>query len=1026
MEEPTTLARRFTTFLNIKPGEERLIGLLALLYFILALAYVFVQSMAFGVFIAEYGVEGLPFSYITIAVLASIVALLYIRLGGRVSFSKLLSINLAFLGAATLLIWLALNTRLYHSTAFILPLWFQIVVNLGNLAVWPLAGILFDFRQGKRLFPLIGAGNWLGNIIGGLLVPVLVRSIGTSHLLLLAVLSLTASLVVLRIITRSYLREKPAAPQKPHTRTAARPRRLSGGWLTERYIVLIFAYTLLWWVAFFFVDNIFLDRASAQYPDASQLTGFIGQLVSMMGIVALITSTLVTSRLIARFGLRAGLLGMPVAVIISISALAIGGSIGASLLFVFILSALAKLLNVAFGFSLSQSANAVMYQALPDRIRPRIQATAEGIVQPVAMGLAGLSLLALTVGLNLNYTGLAYVFTGLGAALLIAIFLLSGSYIKALKQAVIKRRLGETTAAVPDPESVALLKSRLLDPHPGVALYALNTLDKLDPQSLLFELPNLVRHPAPEVRREAFAYIECKQHGSLLHIVQGQLLAEDIPGVRETALRALAAVADGSPQALLAAALCETDPRIVRGALIGLLKYRNDPEALQMLDGWLSSSSSSDRVLAIQILGEVNRPEHYPYLVQACDAPETSKAAGHALLSIGADALPAIEAGFSQPDAPTERLISLSSVLGRIGGACSQRILWSRVSAADDELRLQILKALSQSGYRSSDQVVIQQAVSTEAAEATRIDAIQVDLGNADEIALLNAALAQMFERARQRILFLLSFIFDTESSQHVREALLSGSPARVSYALEIMDMQLPAAWKPWVMPLLEPLAPKDRLGRLASFFPQVRQTTEERLLAILNDKQTPQWVRACAAHASTRLSIHFKEGEKTMLSKVERVLILKTVPMFSQTPDNVLADVADLLEEMDVSENETIIHQGDPGDSMYMILDGKVRVHDGEHLLNTLGEHDIFGEMALLDPEPRVASVTTLEPTRLFRLEQSSFYELMAERPEVAAGIIRVLTAHLRSRVRDIGILNERIQELEGRPVPAGVEPER
>jgi len=149
------------------------------------------------------------------------------------------------------------------------------------------------------------------------------------------------------------------------------------------------------------------------------------------------------------------------------------------------------------------------------------------------------------------------------------------------------------------------------------------------------------------------------------------------------------------------------------------------------------------------------------------------------------------------------------------------------------------------------------------------------------------------------------------------------------------------------------------------------------------------------------------------MLSTIEKVLILKTVSIFSQTPDNVLADVADLVEEVDVSENETICREGDEADSMYVIVDGKVRVHNGERLLNYLGERDVFGEMALLDPEPRLASVTAVEETRLFRLDRAPFYALMEERPEVATGIIHVLTGHLRNRVRDIAQMNERIKVL-------------
>jgi AAA family ATP:ADP antiporter len=214
---PTPISQRITAFLKVKPGEERLIGLLVLLYFILALGFVFVQSMAFGIFLAEYGAQGLPYSYISIALLASVVTAFYIKLGGRVSFSKLLTINLTFLACVSLLVWLALNSPIYHITAFILPLWFQIVVNLGNLAVWTLASSLFDFRQGKRLFPLLGAGTWLANIVGGLFVPMLVRSIGTVHLLLLAGLSFGTTLFILRIITRSYMQ---ASSDKPRAQRA--------------------------------------------------------------------------------------------------------------------------------------------------------------------------------------------------------------------------------------------------------------------------------------------------------------------------------------------------------------------------------------------------------------------------------------------------------------------------------------------------------------------------------------------------------------------------------------------------------------------------------------------------------------------------------------------------------------------------------------------------------------------------------------------------------------------------------------
>jgi CRP-like cAMP-binding protein len=86
-------------------------------------------------------------------------------------------------------------------------------------------------------------------------------------------------------------------------------------------------------------------------------------------------------------------------------------------------------------------------------------------------------------------------------------------------------------------------------------------------------------------------------------------------------------------------------------------------------------------------------------------------------------------------------------------------------------------------------------------------------------------------------------------------------------------------------------------------------------------------------------------------------------------------------------------------GSALYVVIDGRVRVHDGTHTLRELGPRDIFGEMAALDPEPRSASVTATEPTRLFRLEQEGLYDLMADRIEVVRGVLRVLCQRLRVR---------------------------
>jgi len=91
------------------------------------------------------------------------------------------------------------------------------------------------------------------------------------------------------------------------------------------------------------------------------------------------------------------------------------------------------------------------------------------------------------------------------------------------------------------------------------------------------------------------------------------------------------------------------------------------------------------------------------------------------------------------------------------------------------------------------------------------------------------------------------------------------------------------------------------------------------------------------------------------------------------------------------------VFENGDLGTSMYIIVEGKVKVHVGESVFATLGERTIFGELAALDPEPRTASITAIEDTYLFKLEQKALYELMSENSDISKGIFHVLCNRLR-----------------------------
>ncbi|MBN9387616.1 MAG: cyclic nucleotide-binding domain-containing protein [Chloroflexi bacterium] len=136
----------------------------------------------------------------------------------------------------------------------------------------------------------------------------------------------------------------------------------------------------------------------------------------------------------------------------------------------------------------------------------------------------------------------------------------------------------------------------------------------------------------------------------------------------------------------------------------------------------------------------------------------------------------------------------------------------------------------------------------------------------------------------------------------------------------------------------------------------------------------------------------------------------LKRVSLFAQTPDYLLAELGDHLEEVVVAPGQVIFEKGEIGECLYIIVEGQVRVYDRERTINDLGPRDIFGEMAVLDAAPRLASVKALTAVRLWRLDQTTLYHLMSKRIEVVRAIIKMLSERLRERVHEVVELNAQL----------------
>jgi len=134
-------------------------------------------------------------------------------------------------------------------------------------------------------------------------------------------------------------------------------------------------------------------------------------------------------------------------------------------------------------------------------------------------------------------------------------------------------------------------------------------------------------------------------------------------------------------------------------------------------------------------------------------------------------------------------------------------------------------------------------------------------------------------------------------------------------------------------------------------------------------------------------------------------------VPFFTQLNDHELDVIRALSVEKNYPKSAVVLTEGEIGDSLYMIQSGRVKVFMGDEegreiILKLLGPGHFFGEMAMIDQQPRSASITTLESSTFLILSHGAFETCVERAPRIANVVLRVLAQRVREADRKIGTL--------------------
>jgi hypothetical protein len=136
-------------------------------------------------------------------------------------------------------------------------------------------------------------------------------------------------------------------------------------------------------------------------------------------------------------------------------------------------------------------------------------------------------------------------------------------------------------------------------------------------------------------------------------------------------------------------------------------------------------------------------------------------------------------------------------------------------------------------------------------------------------------------------------------------------------------------------------------------------------------------------------------------VSMLERILLLREIPIFADLSPEDLELVANIAREEWYPQSTVIFHQGEEGHMMFVIVEGRVDVvrtiRGAEQVLAQRGPGEFVGEMAIIESVPRLATLRTQSDVRVLAIEGETFKEILRERPDVSFAVLRNVSRRLR-----------------------------
>jgi len=1046
--------------LNLRRNEISRVALAACVFFLVAIDDGIVKSVSAGVFNIREGVERLPEMYTWIAWLFSATMALLSYLTTKVARQRLLFGLLGTLCAVLVLntaALVAVERGAGHvlATGGFYPFLFvssELVRSMAGFQIWIVAGGICYTSRAKVLFPLLVASTTLGDIAGGFLVQGLGSFLPSYQIYGLAALIMGVVIALLRPLVRRHF----VAPAGDEEAGAASLSENVRSFARSTYLRLLFLLSIALFGIYTAIHYVFNVVARQHFAAEGDITSFFGLFYGTAGVATLLTTTVLLRHILRLVG--AGNIYMWVCAVHAVIALTLMAVFQGVLPLGAVVVIFA--FNLA-NFVLLDSVIAPTYQVLiklvPERNSDGTRMIMEGGFMLLG-GLLGAGLTVLHARQLLTLGELFVVLTGIALAAAAAGWRLKHAYTEVLVRAVREQDFAvddeQAMASMRRvvAQSTEFPRSLLLHRDDGVRHMGIEILCQ-NPSAAAQVCPPLIGHQNPRIRSAALQALsgEGPTSGLLTHALP--LLCDEDEEVRLSAALFAARAIEGSMAPGASTALDPRQRELLVATIAPRLESLSDSATVQseflvIMDRLGDQSTAAKRSeLVARMLGS--------------DQIEEIVAGIHTAARLGQPALSSrIEEHLSHPHAAV-REAAIDGLLAAAPTEEGLESLLTLLADPDPDVIEAAVAFLGQTSMAEHGELLVdalgtlplKQWEGLVGALADQEDhglVPQLMASCRERLLVANCYLIAMGQLRRHApgpaaemlvdqlhvevgavqggVTRLLGRLGDIDVVNDLVERLGGGDPGARENAIELLENIGDRSLMELLLPTL--MDDAEECEREAQEISGWEDATLEGALD-LTMKSADIWTQMAAAWLAASLEkwdlllalppqpsgpvreIVTESGaprrdamstEDQPLTSMEKIMFLKESPFFAGLPLEELYHIALSIQEETAKKGTVVIRQGTRGRKMYIVVAGSLEVSIADEAgagevqrIAQLGDKQVFGDMALLDDEPRSASVIALENSRLLSLQRTDLERILRRYSSIAFNMMRILSTRLR-----------------------------